>query len=114
MGERLEPQTFSPDYDLDVVAQVLGGLEATAVLERATTFVVASKTDFRIEINCQKGNHYMRVRRFRGAKRRKSSGTDGKESYMYLGDAKIVAQERQGIYETRWQEFQYNHTCHYA
>lgn len=114
MGERFEPQAFSPDYGDDLVADFMSGVETTAVLERATTVAMPTTIDFRLEVNCQKGNHYVRVRRFRGARRKKGSGTDGKESYQYLGIAEVVAHDLGGIYETRWNEFRYNHTCHYA
>lgn len=103
MGEGSEPQTPSPD---DVVADFLD------TLEPATT--VATTNDFRIDINCQKGNHYIRQRKGSGIGRRKDSGNGGDETYRYLGIARIVAEERKGYYEARWQEYQSNHKCHYG
>lgn len=80
--------------------------------EDATTSPSVS-VDFRIEINCQKGNHYMRTRRGSGNGRRKEKGSEGKETYRYDGPAEVVAGERKGYYGSRWSEYQSNHDCHY-
>ena len=104
MGEESEPQIPSPDGD--VVADFLRSLEPAAT-------VVTTNLDFRLDFNCQKGNHYARIRRGSGIGRRKDSGTGGQETYSYMGIAHVVAQKFGGYYASRWQEYQSNHACHY-
>jgi hypothetical protein len=101
------PQEVVADTDSldDLLEDLLSG-------ESATTSPGAS-VDFRIEINCQKGHHYMRTRRGSGTGRRKENGKNGKETYRYDGPAEIVAGERKGYYGSRWREYQSNHECHY-
>ena len=53
----------------------------------------------------------MRQRRGSGSKRNKQANED---TYLYLGVAKVVAQERKGYYEARYRQYESNHTCHYA
>lgn len=97
----------------EVVADDLDALFEEILSEEPATTSLSETIDFRIEINCQKGNHYMRTRRGSGRGRRKENGVDGKETYRYDGSADIVAGERQGYYGARWAEYQSNHTCHY-
>lgn len=97
----------------EVVAFDIESLLNDILTEEDATTSSESTVDFRIEINCQKGNHYMRTRRGSGTRRRKGNSANGKESYRYDGIADVVATERQGYYGARWQEYKHRHECHY-
>ena len=75
--------------------------------------MIATTNDFRLDFNCQKGNHYCRIRRGSGTGRRKDSGTEGQETYSYMGIAHVVANRYGGYYASRWNEYESNHVCHY-
>jgi hypothetical protein len=76
-----------------------------AVVERAST---DDRLDFRLQINCKRGQHYVGALRGRGKNR-----TAEKGNYKYLGSAPVLAHQKGGYYAARWAIYQHHHKCAY-